>query len=229
MKRPNDMRVRILEAALGLLIQGGREAVSTRAVTSALNIQAPTIYRIFGDKQGLLDAVAVYGFESHLASWQGWQPNMDPVEEIRQGWDMHVRWGIENPQVYSIAYGDARPGVNSLAAQAISSILVTLVEKSASAGLLRLPVAQAVNVLRAYGTGVVFTLIAMPPDQRDLRLSERGLESALSAILVDLGSLKEVSHSGAAMQLKANVATTTKFSQNEKALLSEWLDRIASE
>src|SRR3954462_6200800 len=109
MTRADEMRVRILDEAMRLLNEGGREAVSTRAVTSALSIQAPTLYRIFGDKQGLLDAVAVHGFTTHLSQWTGWTPGADPVETMRQGWDMHIDWGVNNPHVYSIAYGEPRP------------------------------------------------------------------------------------------------------------------------
>ena len=61
-------RERIVEAAAALLAQGGREAVSTRAVSAAAGVQAPTIYRIFGDKQGLLDAVASRGFAEYVRS-----------------------------------------------------------------------------------------------------------------------------------------------------------------
>ena len=41
-----------------LLNDGGREAVSTRAVAAAAGVQPPTIYRQYGDMQGLLSAVA---------------------------------------------------------------------------------------------------------------------------------------------------------------------------
>ena len=56
----------IVRAAAELLARGGREAVSTRAVAAAAGVQAPTIYRHFGDMQDLLNAVASYGFESYL-------------------------------------------------------------------------------------------------------------------------------------------------------------------
>ena len=36
---------------------GGRGAVTTRAVSAAARVQPPTIYRQFGDMRGLLDAV----------------------------------------------------------------------------------------------------------------------------------------------------------------------------
>ena len=53
-----DARARILRAATELLATGGRDAVTTRAVSAAAGVQPPTIYRHFGDMQGLFEAVA---------------------------------------------------------------------------------------------------------------------------------------------------------------------------
>src|SRR2546430_12645927 len=72
---------RMVEAAAGLLASGGRDAVSTRAVAAAAGTQAPTIYRLFGDMDGLLDAVAEHGFASYLAAKPVPQPGADPVED----------------------------------------------------------------------------------------------------------------------------------------------------
>lgn len=227
-ERAADTRQHVLDVALRLLAEGGREAVSTRAVTSAANIQAPTLYRLFGDKQGLLDAVAAHGFASHVATWGGWQEGAGPVETIRQGWEMHVEWGVQNPHLYSIAYGDARPGVNSAAAEAIDAILRTLLEQVARAGLLALPIPDALNVLRAVGAGVVFTLVAMPEDHRDPHLSTRGLHAVLRTILVDRSAVPAQGTSGAAMQLRADLDGLTQLTPHERALFGDWLDRVAT-
>jgi len=48
-----DARARIVRAATELLATGGRNAVTTRAVSAAAGVQAPTIYRHFGDMQSL--------------------------------------------------------------------------------------------------------------------------------------------------------------------------------
>lgn len=221
------MRQRILDAALPLLSEGGREALSTRAVTTAAGIQAPTLYRIFGDKQGLLDALALHGFQAHLAGWQGWQPGADPVATLRQGWDMHIAWGVANPYLYSIAYGDARPGTTTAASDAIDAILRTLVEQAAAAGLVTVPVEQAVSMLRAVGTGVVFTLIAMPEDSRDASLVERGREAALATFLAPAATGPARTGAAAAVHLKAELAHSEALTVNEKALLGDWLDRLA--
>jgi AcrR family transcriptional regulator len=64
----DEVRARILAAAAALIADGGRDALTTRAVSAAAGVQAPTIYRLFGDKSGLLDAVAELGFAAYLRS-----------------------------------------------------------------------------------------------------------------------------------------------------------------
>ena len=82
-------RDRILKAALTLLTKQGRDAVTTRNVAEAAKVQPPVLYRIFGDKTGVLDAVAAYGFTAYLAKKHPPEPNADPVQALRAGWDLH--------------------------------------------------------------------------------------------------------------------------------------------
>ncbi len=56
----------IVEVAARLLHDGGPGAVTTRAVAAAAGVQPPTIYRLFGDKDGLLDAVAEHVFATYV-------------------------------------------------------------------------------------------------------------------------------------------------------------------
>src|SRR4051794_13063467 len=97
-------RDRILRAAAALLEREGRDAVSTRAVGTAAGVQAPTLYRLFGDKAGLLQAVAAYGFESYLVQKHGLDESDDPVADLRRGWDMHVQFGLSRPAFYMLMY-----------------------------------------------------------------------------------------------------------------------------
>ena len=99
---PRDL---ILQAAARLLTEGGREAVSTRAVSRAAGVQAPTIYRQFGDMQGLLDAVASHDYATYLASKCERETLQDPVEDLRRGWNLHIDFGLSNPALYSLMYG----------------------------------------------------------------------------------------------------------------------------
>src|ERR1700744_1943264 len=100
-------RARIVEVAAELLATGGRDSVSTRAVALAAGTQAPAIYRLFGDKDGLLEAVAEYGFASYLARKPPVAPTADPVAGLKAGWDLHIDFGLENPALFSLMYDDA--------------------------------------------------------------------------------------------------------------------------
>jgi AcrR family transcriptional regulator len=126
-------RDRIVAAAADLLAAGSREAVSTRAVSAAAGVQAPTIYRLFGDKQGLLDAVAVHGFTTYLRDKAELAHGDDPVEELRTGWDLHVKFGLANPALYALMYGEPRPGPTPPAPAAAAAILAGHLHRIAEA------------------------------------------------------------------------------------------------
>jgi AcrR family transcriptional regulator len=77
-RRRTTTRARIVAAAAGLIAAGGRDAATTRAVAAAARVQAPTIYRLFGDKRGLLDAVAEYEMAAYIAAKARRAPHPDP-------------------------------------------------------------------------------------------------------------------------------------------------------
>ena len=114
----DETRARIVAAAAGLLTSGGRDALTTRAVAAAAGVQAPAIYRLFGDKSGLLDAVAEDGFTAYLKEKEVRPSGPNPVADLRAGWDLHVGFGLANPALYALMYGDPRPGARPPAAAA---------------------------------------------------------------------------------------------------------------
>ena len=225
---PNT-RTRIVEAAAQLLTAGGREAVSTRAVSAAANVQAPTIYRIFGDKQGLLDAVAEYGFAAYLRGKSSLPPSSDPVDDLRRGWDLHVGFGVENPAYYTLIYGEPRPGAESPAARQAAEILAAQVRRIAEAGRLRVTEERAARLIHSAGAGMTFELIGMTPDQRDPALSALARESIIAAVTTDAPrTAADGGAAGNAIALRASLPQVTALSPTERAMLGEWLDRIAA-
>ncbi|MEV7966094.1 helix-turn-helix domain-containing protein [Sphaerisporangium sp. NPDC088356] len=224
-------RDRVLRAAAGLLAGGGREAVSTRAVSAAAGVQAPTLYRLFGDKEGLLGAVAAYGFEEYLASKHRLGETGDPVADLRRGWDLHVDFGLSRPAFYALMYGDARPGVPSAAARDAERILERMISRIAGSGRLRMSVERAARMVHSAGVGVTLTLIATDPDKRDLELSALTREAVLRAITTDdssaaHGPAADVASRALALQA-ALPDDDPRLTDAERALLTEWLDRLA--
>jgi AcrR family transcriptional regulator len=224
--RRDDRRERILAAAAELLAHGGREAVSTHAASAAAGVQAPTIYRLFGDKQGLLDAMATRGFATYLASKTDVQPSADPVEDLRAGWDLHVGFGLANPALYSLMYGEPRPGQVPPAARRAAEVLAQHVRRIAEAGRLRVGEERAAQLIHAAGSGTTLTLIALPPDRRDPALSELAREAVIAAITTDAPAHVAPGPVGAAAALRAVLPQTDALTGPERALLHEWLDRV---
>src|SRR3984885_9548464 len=88
-----QVRQRVIEAAIELLTREGRDAVTTRRVAVAAGLQPPAIYRLFGDKDGLLDARAEYGFARFLAAKHVDPDPADPIADLKAGWDLAVEFG----------------------------------------------------------------------------------------------------------------------------------------
>jgi len=222
-------RERIVEVTAELLAAGGREAVSTRAVSAAAGVQAPTLYRLFGDKQGLLDAVATRGFTIYLEGKADRELSDDPVEDLRTGWDLHVGFGLANPAVFILMHGEPRGHTPPPAVVAAAEVLGALIHRVAEAGRLRVPEHRAINLLHAAGGGTTLTLIAMPEDRRDMGLSDLARDAVIAAITTDAPVAPQPGPVSAAVALRAALPQTTTLSAPERTLLGEWLDRIADE
>lgn len=220
-------RDRIIAAAARLLAEGGREAVSTRAVSAAAGVQAPTIYRLFGDKQGLLDAVAAHGFSTYLNEKTDLKPSGDPVEDLRTGWNLNVGFGLANPALYALMYGEPRPGATPPAAGAAAEVLAAHIHRIAEAGRLRVDEERAAQLVHAVGGGTTLALIATPEDRRDPAVSDMAREAVIAAITTDAPALAAPGPAGAAVALRAVLPQTSALTANERGLLKEWLDRIA--
>ena len=220
-----DTRDRIVRAAARLLTEAGGEPVSTRAVCAAAGVGAPTLYHHFGDKRGLFDAVAAYGFEEYLAGKRAQESSGDPVEDLRRGWDLHVEYGRTRPAFYTLMYGTSRtPPV----ADEAHAILRGLIGAVARAGRLRVPEDTAARMVHAAGVGVTLAVIS---GEGDGDLSARTREAILAAVTVppDGRENGSASAAGRAAALRAALAAAPPphMTAPETALLNEWLDRIA--
>ncbi len=232
-----DTRERIVRATAALLATGGRDAVSTRAVSAAAGVPAPTIYRLFGDMRGLLDAAIGVTLAAYLREKTGRASVGDPVADLRHGWDINVAFGLANPAIYQLMYGDPRPGAALSAVVEGGAILHALVARVAEAGRLRVGVDHAVQLIRAAGAGVTLTLLGTAPAERDPALSAATREAILAAIITDAPASETGAGVGAgrnraahrAVALQAVLAEVqAEFTPGERALLTEWLDAIAT-
>jgi AcrR family transcriptional regulator len=226
-------RDRILKAALTLLTKQGRDAVTTRSVAEAAKVQPPVLYRIFGDKTGLLDAAAAYGFRAYLAKKHPPEPSDDPVEALRAGWDIHVEFGLANPELYLLMYAKPRPEAESPAARQAFEMLREHMQRVAIAGRLRVSVTKACALYHAAAMGVVMSLLAIVPEQRDRSLSSTARDHALNGITTHAPDASTPVIALTANRLRELLTQPGKGSSvltdAERLLLSEWLLRLAEQ
>jgi AcrR family transcriptional regulator len=223
----DEVRERILAAAAELIDEGGRAAATTRAVATAAAVQAPTLYRLFGDKQGLLDAVAEHVMATYVAKKARRRPHADPVEDLRRGWDGHVEFSLAHPAIFAIM-SEVRPGEVSPAAAAGLAVLRARVQRVAAAGRLNVPEERAVALVHSVAVGVIQTLLEQPEDERDLGLSRAARESVLGSITGEPAVTRGSGAHGAAIALRASLAQVRVLSRGERLLLEELLARIAA-
>ncbi len=224
----DDTRGRVVAAAIGLLNSGGRDAVTTRAVAAAAGVQAPTLYRLFGDKQSLLDAVAEHGFAAYLQEKTHREPQPDPVDHLRSGWDFHVDFGLSHSAIYLLMYAEPRPGAKSPAADLSYRLLKEHIGRVAATGRLRFSEEQAADLFHASACGTVLTLLAKAEGRRDQSLSEIAREAAIAAITTDIPAFESSGAAAAAVALRAVLPQVQSLSEGERALLTEWLIRLAA-
>ncbi|HET9931766.1 MAG TPA: TetR/AcrR family transcriptional regulator [Polyangiaceae bacterium] len=221
-----DTRERILEAARRLIETEGKDAATTRAVAAAASVQAPTIYRLFGDKFGLLDATAEYALAKYVGEKSAKPPHPDPIEDLRRGWDEHVAFSLSHPALFALMSGDQRTEP-SPAAKAGTEVLRRKIHRLAEHGLLRVDEKRAVLLMQAVGVGVVKRLLEQPAHERDPGLSVFARDVVLDALVAKRGAVV-TGAVRAAIALKAGLSEVDSLSNGERLLLEELLERIAA-
>ena len=181
-------RTRIVEVAARLLQTAGPAAVTTRAVAAEAGVQAPTLYRLFGDKDGLMEAVAEHVMAAYVRAKAERErasaaAGSDPLEDLRTSWQAQVDFGLANPALFRLL-SDPDRVVGSPAALAGLRVLESRVHRLAATGRLRVSEASAVAMVQAAGQGTIQVLLATPPEKRDATLAGRMLDAVLTQVLV---------------------------------------------
>jgi AcrR family transcriptional regulator len=224
-------RRQILEVAAGILEREGAQAVSTRSVAAAAGIRAASLYQLFGDKDGLLAALASHAFDIYLAQKHTLAHTDDPVDDMRRGWDAHVDFGLRHPAFYLLMYGTDRPGRRPPAADQANDLLLKFLDRVAAAGRLRVPPALAARLTFAAATGVTLSLIGVPVEARDPEISARMRDTLVDSITTDPPPVADRGLASQAIALDAALTAeggvVLPLRPVETALLRDWLRQLA--
>ncbi|MBO9524163.1 MAG: TetR/AcrR family transcriptional regulator [Nocardioidaceae bacterium] len=226
--RKSDTRQALLDAAAALISATPGQDVPLRAICDQVGVKLPTLYHFFGSKEGLLDAVIEHGFASYLALKSSAESTGDPIEDIRRGWDAHVRFGLENAGFYALMYGQVTPHRRPAAAAAPRAALVGLCREAAEQGRLAVPAEQAADHVLAANVGV--TLFLITAEEPDLALSAAVRDATVAAITgLPEAQVVEPAPAGTLAQglLHALGDAEQQLGEAETALLRKWLRTLA--
>jgi AcrR family transcriptional regulator len=223
---PRDIsRVSIVDAAARLLREHGSRAVTTRAVAEAAGVQAPTIYRLFGDKDGLIDAVAERVMTDYVAAKKiAVENDGEPRQALRDSWMEHVGFSLENPDLFAIFNTPGRSRSSAATAEG-ADILRLRIRRVAAAGLLQVSEERAIGLFRSAGNGAVMTLLSMPTESRDLGLVEAMFDAVAQVAVVDVETRPQRDDLAATVAFATLVPSLPALSETERALLGEWVSR----
>lgn len=206
-------RDRLLAAAGELLTES--PDVSTRAICERAGVQAPTLYHYFGNKQGLLAAVVEDRFTAHMSTVA---MDGDPVAALRECWDRHVRYGLENPNHYALT---------STLMPVAEKLLTVLLNEIARQGRLRAAPEIAAKQLVAANAGATLSLLA---SDEDAGWSDQLRDTLIGAVVTDAAQ-PQVGGGLSAMAVGFLAALDVEpggFTTGERTLLREWLHRAAA-
>ena len=176
-----------------------------------------------------MDAVAEYVMATYVSAKAkvvraASAANVDPVEELRAGWQTQIDFGLANPTLFRLLSEPDRV-LHSPAAQSGQQVLKTRVHRIALTGRLRVSEHRAVALIQAAGIGVIQTLLSTPPNERETDLADELFNAVLRRIVSDAPALPEGEHVSAAVVLRAIAPSLDMLSDAERKLLAEWLDR----
>lgn len=228
----SDTRSRVVDVAARLLREHGPAAVTTRGVAEAAGVQAPTLYRLFGDKDGLLEAVAEHVMAGYVSTKTttaaAADPDGDPLADLRAGWRTQIGFGLGNPALFRLL-SDPDRVQRSPAAEAGRRVLAARVHRLAVAGRLRVAEQRAVDLLQAAGIGAIQTLLATPPEHRDPGLADAMFEAVLGHVLAGAPDRGSGRPAATTVAFRAIAPGLGVLSDAERQLLVEWLDRAVAD
>lgn len=100
-----DLRNALVSEALKLLEEEGAEGFTLRDLAARVGVSHAAPYAHFEDKNALLVAVAVAGFQKLTAYLEtATRDKNDPTERYVHMGEAYVRFGMENPALYNLMF-----------------------------------------------------------------------------------------------------------------------------
>lgn len=132
-----DLRAALLDAADALLDQGGDGAVSLREAARMAGVSPTAAYRHFADKDALLAALALRGFQAFGAAMRAAMASGDPKPFNARG-RAYIRFALARPGRFRLMFGPllarsaAHPALAAASRQAFDGLQGSAPDKDAA-------------------------------------------------------------------------------------------------
>ena len=129
----------LLEAAEDLLIEGGTQALSVRAVAERAGTTTRALYALFGSKNGLVEALSARGFRMLADLVEGIPRTDDPRSDLVAVGGAFRTFAVGHPTLFRLTF-ERVPArvvdVRSVATEAVAAYqaLLALIERAQEAG-----------------------------------------------------------------------------------------------
>jgi AcrR family transcriptional regulator len=112
MRKPTDLRQKVLDASLALIEEGGLDRLSMREVARKAGVSHQAPYHYFSDREAILAALAGEGFSrlGHSLMRAAGQGASTPVKAVEAMGRAYVEFALRNPAYFQAMFrADAVP------------------------------------------------------------------------------------------------------------------------
>ena len=111
MRKPTDLRQKVLKASLSLIAEGGLDRLSMREVAREAGVSHQAPYHYFADREAILAAIAGEGFTKlGQALMRAAGAGDDPVKAMEAMGNAYVDFAIRHPAYFQVMFrADAVP------------------------------------------------------------------------------------------------------------------------
>ena len=136
------LRKTLLDAAGRLLTEAGPQALTMRRIASEVGCSTTVLYSMFGNKEGIAQALYTEGFERFRRRLEGVPDDGAALDRLGAMGDAYRENALAEPNYYGLMFGQPIPGFTPSpesieAARATLSMLTAQVERCMDAGVLR--------------------------------------------------------------------------------------------
>src|SRR5246500_5514477 len=101
-----DLRAALVRAAIELLEESGKTALSLRAVARRAGVSPAAPYRHYADREALVSAVAGLGYRELAERLVEAHPSPSTPEQLTSVAVAYVQFALERPALFRIMFGE---------------------------------------------------------------------------------------------------------------------------